>query len=203
MSIPQIAYINFKDNTNYQAIYASQLYGTFFSVFAKLKTRESETENCYFLEEVHLHLNVYKGIVDLGITKAEFMAYRNKKDSDETGIEEGGVIVLEIQAMYNSTPDNLIVKKIDRDHKFNKETSYFMVDRRLKKMHQSGDSTDVSESLKDGIFDTEFNYREGPITIDYPEKIKLPQPRQWHDEPVDFTLKGFIGQCPTSIMKIL
>ncbi len=55
-------------NDKMQFIYASQLYGTFFGIFAQFETTPN-TNDSVFLDKVYLKLINYKGIVNLGITQ--------------------------------------------------------------------------------------------------------------------------------------
>jgi hypothetical protein len=57
--------------TVYQFIYAGQLYGTFFAVFATFKGKKtgSGPNESFVINKMHMELVNYKGIVNIGFTK--------------------------------------------------------------------------------------------------------------------------------------
>lgn len=184
------AYVKFDDNDNYQPIYGSQLYGTFFSILAKLTT-DSSNPNYYLLTNAELQVIVYKGTLDIGITQAKFVPVYQ----DGTQDDFGGIFEIEVQAMYESKPKNLIVNNINPNHKFPKNNSFLQVHRKLKKMHPNG------QQIKDGIFDSEFYYREGPGLSSKNIQYVKPKPDEW-GEPYTQGI-GYIGNCRTSKMMVI
>lgn len=200
MNKPLSAYINFNDNETYQVIYSSQVYGTFFNILALLETKETADGQGYYLINAELKLNVYKGILDLGITRAEF----NSPDDDD--VYEGGRIKIEIQALYESKPEDLIVTNIDQNQIFPKKqkgklaTGFLKVDRRLKRMNNIVNDANT-RSMKNGVFDTAFYYREAPLIGEYKVEDVKPKPAEWDDNY--FEKDGLVGPCPRSKMTVI
>lgn len=187
-------YVNLNDNDKYQPIYASQLYGTFFSVFAKLTT-DGTNKDYYVIKKIDLKLVIYKGIIDIGITQAAFETESQKNKLGEI-VKINPTINMEVQALYDSEPKDLIVSNIDPTFKFYKNKDFLRVERKLKRMH--GDN----RAIKNGIFDTEFYYREGPLTSEEKYPKVCPKPDEW-GELTQIHPEGYIGKCPRSKLKVI
>lgn len=191
------ANIDFSNNEDYQTIYASQLYGTFFAIYAKLTT--SKYTDYYTLNDANLYLVNYKGNLDLGIVQADFFEVKNTENNTVSG-----GFKIEVQALYQSKPENLKVKNIDTNLKFNTKESFLFVDRRLKRIHPQNDTNDIA--IKDGVFDTEFYYRDGYIDNSKYKALKVCQsskPKEWSDEADNFSIAPGNPKCPRSKMLIL
>lgn len=185
----------------YQPIYSSQLYGTFFIVYANFET--SEDSDNYFLHKIKLKIINYKGLINLGITGASF--YKTEGCDPENPIinnknimlnYKGGYIELKVRALYNSDND-ILVDNISEPIKISKNNSYLNVTRKLDQMH--GDD----RVFENGVFDNEFFYRDG-IEKDeagnwqiYSEK-RSPKPNNENEN------KGHgNARCPRSTNRIL
>jgi len=188
-------YICFSDNTNFQPIYVSQLYGTFFGVFARIDADTSHKDHV-LLKEMELHLINYKGIIDLGITRAKF--HPNYLTDNTTGVKEdyGGFIQIEVKAMHDSTPKELEVCNINKSHKFPIGEPCLNIERRVAKMHKNS-------ALANGVFDSEFYYREGEINIDtnYQGSTRVTAPDIWDNNLGNSS--GLVGHCPRSVLTVI
>ena len=175
-------------NEDYQAIYSSQLYGTFFIIYAQLTT--SEDDDNYYLHAAKLHLVNYKGPFDMGITRA-ICEPALDGDANQRGVK----FRIEVQAMHQSSEAELEVHGCPgEDTPISKVGSYLLVDRRLKRMHEDQQGTNLPTVMKNGIFDEEFFYRDGPADIIKPRK-KDPAPKEWGDTVI-FTVSRVSGRCP-------
>lgn len=132
----------------YQSIYTSQLYGTFFVVYANFKTEENLTNDSYSVKNITLKIMNYKGLINIGIENAEFEAFWDQEQNNSLG----GIITLQLKALAS---DHCLVRNIDPTHPFPKGESFLMVDRKLSKMSSNPDG------IQNGIFDEEFFYRDG------------------------------------------
>lgn len=188
------ASVNFNDNENFQAVYSSQLYGTFFMIYARFETDYDEDDKAYQLKKAELFLANYKGTINLGIVQAEFFL---DKKSKEAGFK------IEVQALYESKPKDLIVNNIDEKFKFYRGNSNLHIVRKTKRMHQVGKlSANKAPAIKNGIFDDEFFYREGPIMGDYTALKRTIRPEEWSSKTA-FDVGGGGYLCPKAKNQIL
>ncbi len=126
----------------YQSIYSSQLYGTFFVIFAKFKTKK--ISQGYKIKNITLRLMNYKGPINLGISRARFY-------SEQIGESYRGVLKVEVEALSgnnNMDFENVIIKADSRCT----ITNFIEVERSVK---------ELSNPIKNGVFEEEFFYREG------------------------------------------
>ena len=138
-----ISSINLSNENDYQSIYASQLYGTFFAVYGKFTLQKSTDPKYYLLDTIDLLVINYKGIFNIGISDHKFVY-------DQTNQE--AILKLEVRAIYGDKTAEVKCKGAQ----FKKDgNSFLYVDRRVQFMHSG------REAFKDGIFDEEFYYREG------------------------------------------
>lgn len=177
-----IANINFRNTTDFQLAYSSQLYGTFFSVFAKVNTTQAD-DHSYILHDIEFTLINYKGLLNLYIRDTKF-----KADT------KGGEVLLLVQAMSSNNEKAL---RLDcKDTIFKKGNSTLRISRRLKRMHSNSDNP---TALENGVFDEEFYYREGKFDTANLKKVS-PKPEEW-DEPLSVD-KG-VWICPYSELQVL
>ena len=115
------------DGQYYQSIYTSQLYGTFFVVYANFKTEENLAKDSYFVKNISLRIMNYKGLINIGIENAVFKPFWNDSQTNSLG----GIIILYLKALAS---DHCLVSNIDTTHPFPKGKSFLMVDRKLSKM---------------------------------------------------------------------
>ena len=178
-----IGYINLNDTENYQAIYNSQLYGTFFSIYAKftkVKSAKDDMLDHHKLEKIDFKIINYKGLLNIGIVDA----------GDLENLGDKHKIRLQVQALGGSNCISVSCK----NYKI-KIKDTFIVERELIKMHRNG------EALYAGLFDDEFYYREGlPNNGEYKERSPKPndtiEPSFLDNTPI---LKNPGSICPRSI----
>ncbi len=135
-----------KNNTNdFQLIYASQLYGSFFAVGGKLIVENKS------LVDIELTLNNYKGLYNIGILLNADL------DWDIKG--KTGNFNLHLQVDNGKNAENLTTKRkvgIKKPIALNKIDS-LLVDRVLYPLSQSKPARHLHENL----FDNEFYVRNG------------------------------------------
>ena len=193
------ANIDFTNRDEYQAIYDSQLYGTFFAIYAKLTINNLGTGE-YTLQKAELFLLNYKGNLDLGIVQAEFKIAETPPPNKKV---VGGIFKIEVQAKYTNPTTPILDNVIKKTFKIYNKKSFLFVDRRLKRLHPQNATNGIA--LKDGIFDSEFYYREGFIDNVKNSAIKLQKPlkpKEWHDSPDPISIGLGRPKCPRSQMKI-
>ena len=191
-----ISNLNFSEKKDAQSIYSSQLYGTFFSVFA-LVDANKDNGNEYNLESIHLKIMNYKGVVNLGITKAVF---EPNKDIEN---RKGGVLKIQVQALHTMDVDLFPVENC-QGQKLNIGGNIQTL-RYVKPMHVTdssrGDSYSNPEQLKNSVFDEEFYYREGKLYDDNMAKKKSHVPTEWEGSFIFHEAGGWI--CPFAWLLIL
>lgn len=147
-----ICNINTKDTTNKQVIYASQLYGTFFSVSAILKIREETTGEKY-LDSVDLYLLNYKGNLNIGILRQETI-----DDFECDGVDMK--ITLHLKANINS--HGLHPSKCTSIPCANFKVDDLETLLTTRELHRMNDNiADVYQNLEHGVFDSEYFRRDG------------------------------------------
>lgn len=172
-----ISNLNLGDNKNGQSIYTSQLYGTFFGIYAKVNARDNDQKDYWTLDAMELKIMNYKGIVNLGITQAKLI------ESKHDGIHNNDArLYVEVQACYNM-PDEFIKVENSSGQKFTKGKANIRLERFLKPMHAH--SNGVKQQLNDGVFDEEFFYREGKLYDNELAERKKHAPVQWEDKKVE------------------
>lgn len=137
--------LNKNDTTNHQLVYASQLYGTFFAVGAKLSVEGNN------LTGIELALNNYKGLYNVGLMTTTRNTWHIE---DRTG-----VIVLHLKADNGQNTDQLTRKlkmHLPSDISFT-SLDYLFVTRELHPMSNKS----LVEHLDENIFDSEFYTRNG------------------------------------------
>ena len=189
-----IGNIDLENERDFQAIYSSQLYGTFFMIYAKFKSKSSTK---YELENIELKLLNFKGLLNLGLTRARFVQI---KDADEK--VTGGKIIIEVQALHTNT----YLKSVDNVNGNSFSVNDFInVDRRVKMMDPNNE--------KSNVFDEEFLYREGfrrnpsapgdltTVQTESFNKTPFPHGDYSQDEVTVVAFTGFL--CPRSQNKII
>ena len=137
--------LNSKNNNYFQAIYGTQLYGTFFSVFAKFYVVDGENETEKFVEGIDFFLMNYKGTIELGLVEV-------KHNSEGFEIY---VKALEEQRTYSMNRKANPIKLT--------KNNIINFKRILLKMSEDG-------PYKDHVFDSEFYFKDGNTII---PKIRL------------------------------
>lgn len=124
-----------------QALYHSQLYGTFFGIYAFIESKDAGDKKA--MTSMTLQVINYKGVLNLGIEEAHY----NEGD---------GTIDITMRAMSGKV-DDIPVVGIDKLLVSNGDS--LIVRRYLKPIHSEESKENVA--LKNGVFDEEFHYREG------------------------------------------
>ncbi len=195
-----IGNVNLANNDDYQSIYASQLYGTFFAVYAKFKVEDKDPDDeIYKLTGLRLKILNYKGIVNLGIVQAHLLPVKDKNNPAKA---DGWRLILELQALGGST-DSVVQCQ---SNEFKKGASYFGVDRRLKELPNMGGF----------VFDNEFNYREGfktqvsgdSLVCIQESTTRTPEPTKFSNNDLKMELihapeSDSGNQCPKSRLFVL
>ncbi len=147
-----------EDNDRFQAVYASQRYGTFFGVFAKFNIQKKGTS--IVLYHIDLELINYKGILNLSIVSAEIDGFAREKNRDIP------VILLKVYVMAKI--DSVETEKqvvLDRPLVIQKGMYFSVIS---ETMPLSGSEKKNAPFVK-GVFDDEFHYRDGLFSI--PRKV--------------------------------
>ena len=174
---------------DYQAVYASQLYGTFFMIYAKFTCDSGQAD---VVSDIDLLILNYKGAIDLGITRARAVPRK-----DAAGNEVGLMIVVEVEALH---PQH------EADVDMGGNTFHCPTDSRVEVVRT------VSRSrthVTDGLFDQEFYYREGfefnEATGKYEsvphERTDIFPMTNYDDVPDQGTVGSVI--CPRSMNKVI
>lgn len=180
-------YVNLKNVQSFQSVYASQVYGTFFTVNARFHTDENHPEvlanpdkDLYFITKIDFRVINYKGILNIGLQDVEppsnFMSQVNEviPSSQENSVKAFKLVT---RAMGGFDGEGSEQPKLDFPLDMNMlvnpgDTLYF---RRVQK-HLHSDESDEHN----GIFDDEFWYRDG---LNRSQRVLPPRPDQ---EMVDF-----------------
>mgnify|MGYP001159516501 FL=1 len=126
-----------------QLIYASQSYGTFYAIYANIKTSAASTGERQ-IDEIKLRILNYKGVINLSLEKAEYNA-------------STGTIDLFVKALGNTSKE-ILCKKLNKLRKKDQEKLVFV--RHL--IH-------LPNAHNNGIFEVEKYYRDGTYTEERPD----------------------------------
>lgn len=196
--------LNSKENNRYQAIYASQSYGTFYGLFAKFVVKDVYSDTTLepttkLLERIDLKLINYKGILNICLKKSS-------NHEADTIINDKKTFILKIQVKgaISSDPDDTDSLVFDPPIKI-KHNSYFIVLRELLTLNgQSGDEFNNADDMTpfvNGVFDSEFYERQGE-TIRKKSEIGFPIELDADDLKSNFA-DFYPGKiCQTGISKI-
>lgn len=149
--------VSFKNQSDFQSIYSSQLYGTFFAVYAKFTLDENDEK----LQTIELALINYKGDYNLGLVE-------NKITEEELVVnEESGMLKFKIhvRALSKSYGGNTVTLKLENPIDLS-GLDIFFIDRKLYPMHT--DKHGNSIGIYNGLFDKEFYYRDGDLLVKRP-----------------------------------
>lgn len=195
--------INLDDSTNAQAIYASQVYGTFFAIYAKIDAKSHDSDNYdYKLNSVKLIMMNYKGHFDLGITKAILLPEFGK-DKKQVGAK----LKIEVQALHG-LGDNSFEVDIHNDFIGLNKKDFIETERYLRPIHMDLDTEPSIENrdtpIKNGIFDDEFYYREGEILPGEPNVRNEEFTARTWDNPYNVSFGNKSGRlCPHSTSQVI
>lgn len=148
-----------EENTRYQAIYASQRYGTFYGLYGKFNIEKRGEKT--LLHGVDLKLINYKGILDISIeTGPDSIAL------DEEAMELNRnipVILLKVKVRAKIQEPNFessfrLMNPIEI-----KRGTFFSV---ITDIIPLGGQKDIKDPYIDGVFDNEFFYRDGMLHVE-------------------------------------
>ncbi|MDW3191053.1 MAG: hypothetical protein R8G66_01775 [Cytophagales bacterium] len=175
-------YINLEDNESFQLVYTSQLYGTFFAVYARFNWTESRPPTSegekkkYIIQSIDFEVINYKGLINIGIVEVliptEFLAQLDERlNADKKGTVKAFNLVMRgmggSKHSDRSNPRTEVSWPGPDREPLNLEIAsddliYFK--RTIERLHSDGTPEE------NGLFDDEFWYREG--TKDTIEKRK-------------------------------
>ncbi|KYG72785.1 hypothetical protein [Roseivirga echinicomitans] len=179
-----IGNINLSNQEDYQAIYASQLYGTFFCVFGKFTCLAIEKDE-YTLDKIEFKIINYKGIINLGISDVKGIF--DLKDGAGNIIK---AINIEVRGLCEADEFQLNCSGV----KLNKN-ELLIAERTVKPMHEE-------VALSGSVFDNEYYYREGLPDLDGLFSNRSPQPMSVFNQVAIF--KEFPGTiCPRGTNRII
>jgi len=189
------ASLNLSDSDRYQAIFASQSYGTFYTIYSVFTFKDE------LLQSISFKIKNYKGQINLGFL-ASTGSSGHTNASEILGVEEDGSLNLMIplralsgieETKFEITAEAKPIPKSD--------ISQIFIYRMLKRMNPKR-----SQPASDGnIFDSEFYHRSGSRLV---EKDPI-----FGQEGYDITTQGssspfsaiglaaFGGNCETSLIK--
>ncbi len=154
LSISGTVTFNLNSKDRWQTIYSSVLYDTFFQIYAKFNF----DENSNTLKEVEFRLENYKGKIDLGLVKAEFIENKERVKVYDPPFGDKIIrvlsFVIEIKAL--ETNDRLKITPNYTLLTSDKNSIYIEIDRKLLTLAKKGINFGPP-----GFFDTEFYYRDG------------------------------------------
>lgn len=183
---------------NWQMVYASQLYGTFFAVYAKINADETNKQ----INTIDLKLINYKGPINLGIHRADYNQKRKKYRILDHILEKSiEVNLISITLWVHGLSDRVSLEEpitVNCDA----EDSYLEINRKLLPLSKD------DNLVVNGVFDSEFYYRDGlgiPTAINSEEVDGL---ATWPDfnnpdyNSGEMELAGPGGICPRGYAKI-
>jgi len=177
--------LDLANQEQFQLIYPSQLYGTFFTVSAKLTISEDKKS----VTKIELSLVNYKGLYNIGLLPST---------KDNWGLKEGtGIIVLDLQAYNGINNQNLL-----RELEITLPNEILLKDfRRIfttRSLISFRNEEEVKNHLLEGTFDNEFFVRNGK----YIAAIQRLDNELPNDPPTDINL--FAGDsCMQTTTKIV
>jgi hypothetical protein len=167
--------ISHENNNRFQNLYASQVYGTFFGIYAKFKIADNHSSSeVVFLDEVKLQLKNFKGLLDVGFPKnmkPQYLIQDIKNDKHEI-IGKRIKIFIKCAYLKDTTPI-ITIRGSDLGEIKN---GYRIVVERITLSLHGHTFEEVAKLVKNadepqneikpyagGIFDSEFYYRNGDL----------------------------------------
>lgn len=138
--------IDLSGNRNKQFVFAGQLYGTFFAIFATFNLdKTTSTNTSKVINTISLEILNYKGLVNIGIVNAQLVTDARSYASE---IPNSTTISINLQALCTTTTTT--VKGVNGLN-FTKG-SWLIFDREL---------TRIDRNKHPNVWDEEFDYRDG------------------------------------------
>lgn len=210
-----LGHVDLTNQTDFQFLYGSQLYGTLFGVYGRFtanKETDEDSKTVYYIEKIEFKTINYKGILDINIVDIDRVYYLPREDKDykmviaslekEEEEETDTVAVFRIEVQAHHTSDkNLLTKHYLNENGGStnglriKQNQLIHFDRRLKPIHEP------KKALHDNIFDTEFYFREGLSDEHGNYKERTPKPLEMKDMGASIQISHSSGICPRSTLK--
>lgn len=185
---------------HFQFVYASQIYGTFFGIYAKFDIRKDGTRA--MLKKIRFRIINYKGVINIGITGIK-TTYKNPNNNPRRVIE----FTIKLQGLRNPLLDFIYNPKDNTEFL---ESGHKLKVGRLLESFVGKDRNDLFNSRGNGAFDEEFYFRDGLFPIDhktsdledeigreYPELIDIRE----YPELIDNNNHPDVGiRCPKTII---
>ena len=168
-----LQYFCISDTDNFQQVYTSQVYGTFFTVQAKINTLENVQDHPgVFVKSMDFLVVNYRGVLDIGLVKVEGPSQFSAM-VDDANLDYGlKIFHLNMRAMCPEQQCNVPCYEILNlpINQYFEQGDLLYFSRTLKMLHDNG------RPLDHGIFDTEFFFREGiDQNGDYQRRIPRPK----------------------------
>ena len=125
--------------------YVSQVYGTIFGIYTNMETEQKKDR--FICRRIHLKLGNFKGLVMLGISNVVVTPQPDPITGEPMLLLDVEVKGLETQREYSVDLSDQLIEV--------QEGTKIVIQRHLKPMH-------ASTPEYDGLFDTEFYYRDAP-----------------------------------------
>ncbi|QMU64894.1 MAG: hypothetical protein GKR88_11725 [Flavobacteriaceae bacterium] len=132
-----------QENDRYQILYASQNYGTFYSVYSKFFFKND------YLEKIEFKIINYKGLVNIGFLDC-------KNGCIRSDLTKNGTLKIDLPVKGMAQKSTILYKPNAKIHIDSLQNIF--VQRHLVKLNTKGERTNK------GVFDTEYYYRSGNFT---------------------------------------
>ncbi|MBU3012549.1 hypothetical protein KO506_14140 [Polaribacter vadi] len=130
-----------------QFVFAGQLYGTFFAIFATFNlNKEKSSDTKKIIDSILLDIINYKGLVNIGIVGAKL---DTSTKSYSSVLPNSNTISINLQALCNNKKDVNVTGVKDLDLT---KGSWLIFDRKL---------TKIDRTINPDVWDQEFDYRDG------------------------------------------
>lgn len=174
------------DEDRYQAIFASQNYGTFYVIYAKINFKKQiiNNEEVSVLDNIDFKLINYKGLINLGFLNDK------GKGIDIRFDERYGELKLLLKIKGLKTNDQAIKKYEGNPIKYS-DIKEVYIDRKIKKLAENG------EREVNGVYDTEYFFRSGQ------DSFERKPSRGMSEEEDTITRKAFNGNCEESRLTVI
>lgn len=163
--------LNEKYNNRRQSLYASQSYGTFYSLFGKFEVKDFST-NSTKLKSLNLELINYKGLLNMEIAgyKLDSKVLEGDKKVIILTVLIQAATVKRAETVFHIKESDLSSLEINQEDIFLVRRELLSIygeskeqlDRRVRQ-NRSGENEPLWQPLLGGIFDNEFFYRNGQL----------------------------------------
>lgn len=182
----------------WQFVYTSQLYGTFFAVYAKVNADSSKKH----IDKIALKIVNYKGPINIVIHSAMYDSQRtNYSIQDPIDGHTKNIKIISISLWLTGLIGHSETQKpVEVSCDLGEEITFLEINRKLLPLSQH------CNSVVDGVFDTEFYYRDGLNSVINKDISKIDGLTSWDEYNNQSTnnesLMGPGGICPRGYAKI-